>query len=252
MRRLAFAFAAVLLLGAAAGPALAQAETDPVTVEGPPASAVVLIFNHGTNRPQYVHACNRQRDLPGIVADIAAARRWTVHYLCSGATDGREPGSYTYKRADEILAAAARFRAIGVPARNIFLFGHSAGGWSSLMAARKSPALFNAVIAFAPAFAGPRYEQAKYPWWRGDYLPRQIAYLRQAPRLDALIFAYDDDDFERPADLAPLATIPGLHIVPFNACASGHRTAYSDCFRARARNDIDQYIRERLGDGTRR
>ena len=41
-------------------------------------------------------------------------------------------------------------RARGVPDSHIFVLGHSAGGWSSLMAARKDASGFNAVVAFAP------------------------------------------------------------------------------------------------------
>ena len=211
-----------------------------------PDKAVVVIFNHGTNRPQFRHVCNENRDVPGVMRDLAAAHGWLVHYLCSLAIDGNEPASYTYKRADEILALVAAYRAKGVPAAHIFLAGHSAGGWSSLMAARKNHAGFNAILAFAPAFAGTRAEQARWPEWRGEFLPRQIAYLRQAPRIDALILAYSDDEFERPQDLKPLETIPGINLVAFDACGAGHGTTYSECFRAGARAEIEDYIQRRL------
>jgi pimeloyl-ACP methyl ester carboxylesterase len=139
-----------------------------------------------------------------------------------------------------------RYRARGVPAQRIFLAGHSAGGWSSLMAARKSHAGFNAIVAFAPAFAGPRHEAAKFPWWRGQLLPEQIAYLKEAPRIEALIFAYSDDEFDRPEELAPLAAIKGLRILAFDACQKGHLTTYSECFRTGARVEIEHYIKTRL------
>ncbi|MCW5771834.1 MAG: hypothetical protein KIT16_09385 [Rhodospirillaceae bacterium] len=211
-----------------------------------PARAVVLIFNHGTNRPQYRHVCNRANDVPPVVENIAAANKWVVFYLCSTAIDGGEAGSYTYKRADEILATVARFRAQGVPAKHIFLLGQSAGGWSSLMAARKDPSGFNAIVAFAPAFAGPRAEATRFPMWLGKLQPQQIAYLRQAKRIDALIFSYSDDSFNRPVDLKPLESIRGVEIVAFDACAHGHGTAYTECFRTGARVEIEDYIKRRL------
>jgi pimeloyl-ACP methyl ester carboxylesterase len=179
-----------------------------------------------------------------------------VQYLCSTATDDDVGGSYTYKRADEILAAVAAQRARGVPARRIFLLGHSAGGWSSLMAARKDPSGFNAVIAFAPAFAGVRNwsgsgahcesERGLCPQWRSELMPRQMKYIREAKRIDALIFAYSDDQFDRPAELAPLESIPGVRIIAFDACQDGHATTYSDCFREGARVEIEDYIKTRL------
>jgi pimeloyl-ACP methyl ester carboxylesterase len=223
-----------------------DASAPSLRIAGDPAAAVVLVFNHGTNRPQRRHVCNEHEDVPAVVRDLAAANGWTVHYLCSLAIDGDVPGSYTYKRADEILALVAAYRARGVPARRIFLLGHSAGGWSSLMAARKDHAGFNAVVAFAPAFAGPRHEAAQYPWWRGRIVPEQVAYLRGALRIEALVFAYSDDAFDRPEDLAPLAAIPGLRIVAFDACRRGHGTTYSACFREGARVEIEHYLKQRL------
>lgn len=251
-------FAAALALALAAGAAFAQDGRAPpraqieapadraLPLRGDPAVAVVLIVNHGTLRPQFRHVCDEGRDVPAVVRDIADAQQWTIYYLCSAATDGNEAGSYTYKRADEILAAVARYRARGVPAQRIFLVGHSAGGWASLMAARKDHSGFNAIVAFAPAFAGPRHEAAKYPWWRGRLAPEQIAYLREAPRIRALVFAYSDDEFDRPADLAPLAAIPELRILAFDACREGHGTTYGECFRTGARVEIEHYIKTRL------
>jgi len=218
----------------------------PPPLPADPAQAVVLIFNHGTYRPQRRHICDQDRDVPAVVREIAEANAWTVHYLCSAATDDGVDGSYTYKRAEEILAAAAGYRRRGVPAQRIFLLGHSAGGWSSLMAARKDHSGFNAIVAFAPAFAGPRHEEVQYPKWRRELAPQQVAYLRQAPRIEALVFAYSDDDFDRPSDIAPLESVPGLRILAFDACRRGHGTTYTECFREGARVEIEHYIKSRL------
>ena len=223
----------------------AGAETGrPVPVQS--RASAVLIFNHGTARPARQHECNETRDVPAVVREIANDNAWELHYLCSEATDAGVRGSYTYKRADEILAAVAAHRARGVPASHIFVLGHSAGGWSSLMAARKDASGFNAIVAFAPAFAGPRYEEAQYPKWRRQLAPAQTAYLKQAKRIDALIFAYSDDDFDRPSELAPLETVPGIRIVAFDACHKGHGTTYSECFREGAKVEIEDYIKQRL------
>jgi len=259
MRRKSVFVAALALALWAGGPAAQEGRPPPGApgqapstearsppLRGDPAEAVVVIFNHGTTRPQRRHACNEGGDVPGVVREIAEANRWTLYYLCSAATDESEAGSYTRKRAAEILAVVAAYRARGVAAKRIFLFGHSAGGWSSLMAARKDHGGFNAIVAFAPAFAGPRHETARYPWWRGRLAPEQIAYLRQAPRIEALIFAYSDDEFDRPAELAPLESIPGIRILAFDACNRGHGTTYTDCFRAGARVEIEHYLKERL------
>ncbi len=211
-----------------------------------PKKAVVLIFNHGTRRPQYRHNCRPGRDVPSIVRSVAAPGKWRIYYLCSRAIDGGVTGSYTYKRAKEIEAAVDRFRARGVPAKRIFLLGHSAGGWSSLIAARQFHHKFNAVIAFAPAFAGPRYETVKYPHWRNIERPRQVAYLKAAKRIDALVIAYPDDNFNRPQELRFLTMIAGTQLVTVPMCARGHRTTYSSCLQQAMDKFIRDYIKKRL------
>jgi len=256
MRRLS-ALTALALLFAASIAAAEQGPAPPSRLqeqpthrpEAPsvdPAKSVILIFNHGTLRPQRRHQCNEGKDVPAVLREIADANGWTIHYLCSAATDEGVAGSYTYKRADEILDAVTSYRARGIPAQRIFLLGHSAGGWASLMAARKDHSGFNAIVAFAPAFAGPRHEESQHPMWRGELAPRQMAYIREAQRIDALIFAYSDDDFDRPSELAPLQSVPGLRVLAFDACQRGHATAYSDCFRQGAKVEIENYIKSRL------
>ncbi len=198
-------------------------------------------------RPQVRHACNTERDIPPVFAAIAARPGWRIDYLCSTAIDGDEPSSYTYKRAAEIETRIAEHRAAGVPARHIFLAGWSAGAWASLIVARRGKAEFNAIVGIAPAFAGPRREIAQFPRWWNEYRPRQIADIAAAPRIEALIFAHDDDAFDRFEDLRFLGAIPGVSLVALNDCAAGHVTLYTPCFRERAEDTIARYIRLRAG-----
>ena len=181
---------------------------------------------------------------------VALTRKagWRLHYLWSTAVDGGDQGSYTYKRAGEIERVVDAYRALGLPAARIFLAGHSAGAWSSLLAARRFGAKFNAVIAFAPAFAGPRHEVTQYPWWRNEIRPRQVADILKAGRMRALVFAFPDDAFNRPRELEFLTKLPGVILVPFDRCARGHRTTYTRCFRDAAAARVERYIRARLAD----
>ncbi len=208
---------------------------------------VMLIFNHGTRRPQFRHVCNRERDIPRVVQTVVRETRWRVHYLCSTATDEGVAGSYTYKRAREIEQVVDVYRARGVPASHIFLVGWSAGAWSSLIAARRFGHKFNAVIGFAPAFAGPRHETALYPWWRNEIRPRQVRDILQARRMRALVFAYPDDAFNRPRELAFLTSLSGVRLIAFDRCPERHHgTVYSACFARVAAPTIVTYIRARL------
>jgi pimeloyl-ACP methyl ester carboxylesterase len=144
------------------------------------------------------------------------------------------------------MRIVATFRSLGVPARHIFLVGQSAGAWSSLLVQRQAADTINAVIALAPAFAGPRSEESVYPWWRREILPKQMEFMTQARVLNALIFAFPDDDYDRPQELAPLASISGVTLVAFQDCQGGHLTAFTACFRGKARETIEAYIRSRI------
>ncbi len=207
----------------------------------------MLIFNHGTARPQRRHPCRRSSDIPPVVEAVARRMHWRVHYLCSTAVDGDRQGSYTYKRAREIERVVDAYRAKGLPAARIFLLGQSAGAWSSLIAARRFGAKFNAVIAFAPAFAGPRYEAQRYPRWRFEIRPRQVKDILQAGRLRALVFAFPEDVYNRPRELNFLTRLDGVRLVTFDRCPRrDHGTAYSACFARIAGPMITRYIRARL------
>lgn len=207
----------------------------------------VLIFSHGTHRPQVRHQCNPQRDIPPVTRVVADGAGYRLHYLCSKAVDGKEAGSYTYKRAEEIKKVVESYRSRGVPAKKIFLVGYSAGGWSSLLASRDFGHRFNAVIAFAPAFAGPRHEIRIYPWWRRRIRPRQVSHLQTAARIPALVFAFPDDTFNRPQELSFLKEIDGVKLVTINHCRNGHKTPLGRCFEKAAAARMAKYIESRLG-----
>ena len=102
LRKVSGAFAAaILVLGSAAcvqndgqnrpgsigkSPRSGFVDGGPNTIINPK-NAVVLIFNHGTVRPQYRHNCRPRRDVPGVVRSVAANSSWRIFYLCSLAID---------------------------------------------------------------------------------------------------------------------------------------------------------------------
>ncbi|MCP4329107.1 MAG: alpha/beta hydrolase [Alphaproteobacteria bacterium] len=114
----------------------------------------------------------------------------------------------------------------GYRRKNIFLGGHSAGAWTSLLIKRHDPGKFNGVIAVAPAFNGQRSERfciakdckgeidaGKRAWLRAE----NNAHLGSgAPRLDALVFAFHCDRFGWPNEY------------PFAANASVSQITYPD------------------------
>ena len=191
----------------------------------------VIIWMHGTNRPSVAGNFNCTDDMPPESMMLAAQELdYSVYYLCSHEKDGTAQGSFIYKRVAELNETINLFNKAGVEHKNIFLAGFSAGGWTALMAAKILPGKFNKGILFAPAFAGPRYETYIFPVWRKIIRPKQVKEILKANELKFLIFAYEDDPFNRPKELEFLNDKERRYpeIVGYT-CNEGHFTYRKDC-----------------------
>ena len=212
---------------------------------GDPQSAVVVIYSHGTTRPQRLENCDAQyNEPPSTLTDLTGGQSpLIVHFLCSLATDEGVAGSYIYKRADEIGDAVDAFAQAGVPAANIYLAGHSAGAWSSLMYMSEYAETVAGAVLFAPACCGPRHEIDDYPIWRTEIRPQQAWEIAGGDTLDALVFAYTDDAFNRPQELTFLTdAYPQTVTLVSQSCGAGHGTFRNDCNANATRSAIAAYL----------
>ena len=153
------------------------------------------------------------------------------------------------KRAAEIRARAHAFSALGIPRDHIYLAGHSAGAWASLLVLRHHPDTARAAIAFAPAFAGVKAKRP--PIWQ-DLRLRQQNQLSRARRIEALVFAFEGDAFNTIEDLAFFRSIPGIEFIAIDrnsqcGALAAHNTAFSRCFMQSQSARILAYIRQSLG-----
>lgn len=208
----------------------------------------LVIWLHGQHNPRKQERCSKQFNLPP--KSILALDEMTnthVYYHCTKVVDPKEEGenkpndgihytwgfkngAYILSRVAEVERLLDTFIAMGVKPENITLSGHSAGGWTSLLAAATYPEKFDNVIAFAPAFAGPRNEESLYPWWRKIIRPEQIEMIKAPNDVDKLIFAYEDDAFNRPQELAFLTkAFPDTSQLVSQKCGGGHLSHKNDC-----------------------
>lgn len=196
-----------------------------------PTGTKVLIYLHGTTRPHRMEDCRLPRNaVPGSLRRIGERPDWEIYFLCSRARDGDRPGSYIPARVSELRAVLAALEAAGVPAWDIFLGGHSAGAWTALMAMGDAGRRFNAAVLFAPACCGPRAERARFPVWRESVRPAQIAEITAAPGSPALVIAFPDDPFNRPADLFFLTeSFPDTLRLAVPDCGTGHQSHLGSC-----------------------
>lgn len=207
----------------------------------------VIVYTHGQRRPQRRDDCGSWINQVPPSLRALHGNQILLYYHCSTAVDRpilpRMAGNWIFRRADELAAIIDELHKTGVPSENIFLAGHSAGGWSALMAAVEFSDRFNGVIAFAPAFAGRRSEEERYPIWRQQIRPRHIEHIVEAEGIRALVFAYEDDPFERPQDLAFLtdAYPKSLELIGYN-CGTGHVTHIRDCQQEQTTQTILEFI----------
>jgi pimeloyl-ACP methyl ester carboxylesterase len=176
-----------------------------------PRDKIVIVYNHGTRRPQLIEDCDASWNQVPLSLLAIQSEKVLISYLCSRAWESNSTwgsaGQHIYGRLKEVEATLDELIAVGVPPKNIFLAGHSAGGWTSLMAMRHFGRKFNAAIVFAPAFAGRRSEESRYPWWRQEARPRQIREMLETQEM-------------RPWS-SPITTTPMSARKISNSCPSG-------------------------------
>lgn len=223
------------------------------------ADGILLLYSHGS-REEFL----RDRCFPGSVTTPRWLRAFaderiadlpvSIYAFCTPTRVGdyrheaRTGRPKVEQRAEELEQAVREFVHQGFAPRRIFLLGHSAGGWASLWAVRDGEPRVAGVIAFAPAFAGPRRGRpAGWQWLRA----RHVDALQRSTPLAALVFTYRGDPFEDAATLSFLRTIPGTELVVLDSAdcpdRRPHRAAFSSCVmdagvRARMRAFIERRL----------
>lgn len=229
-----------------------------------PSDTVVLIFNHGSGPEFTPDRCKREKDVPQVIRKLdhrrLGGKQVIVYAYCTPSRVGeyrhesRTGEPKVVKRARDIEELVGDFMAAGFPSRNIFLIGHSAGAWASLLVARRRNVDFNSVIAFGPAFAGRKATRSQ-GWW--DLHRKQSAYLRRAPGLNAMVFAFEGDTYSDISELGSTFGAPGTKFVTVTRAAgrngdcrkvATHRGAFTKCFEDFAGQRISSFIEQRLRD----
>lgn len=222
----------------------------------PAQQQIIVIYNHGVTRPQEREPCYMWYNKPPPSLNAQTSTNLLVYSLCSTAVESPSPtsaGRQVYLRKQEINFAIDAFLARGIHPKNLFLAGHSNGAWTSLMMMRDVNKRFNGVIAYAPAFAGKRSDASFAPWWRNVARPSQIKYMLGAKQMDALVFAYEKDAYNRPKDLRflneyyPLQGDNGVELIAYSCSnRNAHQTFRKDCRFNQTKKQIQQFIRSQI------
>jgi hypothetical protein len=227
------------------------------------AKAVVL-FLHGSNIEKMDDTCDSEGNTPGatvpeVVRQLSGTEVSGLEVVvlapCSGrATNLGEP----IKIEQRVAALGQTLQELdraGVDPSRIFLVGHSAGGWAALLHQTRHPGSVNSIIAFAPAFAGKK--SARPDIWQQRH-EAQTAEIKSAESLPALVFAFENDVYNAPEDLAFLSNIKGTTLMrlpektiegvecDIPLFASSHGQAYRKCFSHTQSVVLLNFIRHRL------
>jgi len=171
-----------------------------------PRDKIVILFNHGTRSWRKVQAC-RPNNFGNVIdtldSENISNKRVLAFHLCSFST-GSYAGELTPIRAREIRLAVSYFIKRGVKSGNIFIFGQSRGGWSTLyFAAKNKKYKLGGYVVFAPAICGPRPLKCR------DVIDEHIRLFKSA-RIDGILYSHPEDRYFTPRDHEFANEVQGL------------------------------------------
>jgi pimeloyl-ACP methyl ester carboxylesterase len=229
-----------------------------------PKSKAVILYLHGSVVDKLDDRCDPNNEFLGeSVPDVIKQLNGTevlglevmVFAPCHGrATKLGDPLKID-QRVQAIDETLKELKRAGVDASQIFLVGQSAGGWAALLHQKRHPQSVNAVIAFAPAFAGKKQWRPEV-WQQRHEL--QAAEILSANLISSLVFAFKNDDYNSQEDLNFLSHVKGTTLLklPDDAIAgvncdiplfgSSHKNAFRKCFDQTQSSVLKNFLQQRL------
>jgi pimeloyl-ACP methyl ester carboxylesterase len=229
-----------------------------------PKSKAVVLFLHGSLIEKLDDTCDPHGETPGfsvptVVKELAGIQVAGLEVMVFAPCHGQATLLGEPLKIDQRVAAIEQtlheLASAGVDPSRIFLVGQSAGGWAALLHQKRYPGSVNGVVAFAPAFAGKKR-------WRPDIWQQrhdtQRAEIMSAKHIAALVFAFDNDAYNSPDDLAFLSQIKGTTLLrmpeksingiecEIPMFASSHGQAYRKCFGHTQSQVLLSFIRQHL------
>lgn len=243
--------------------AVRRVQGEPLRISNP-ANTVLVIFNHGSTGEGRPDSCSQK--YPPLVVSALHGRRIDgkpiqVYSYCTPSKTGEYSGSdrsgepKILKRTRDIENLVRHAAVMGVPPKQIFLIGQSAGGWASLLVARRGAVKIGGLVAFAPAFAG-KWRGRPAGWWLLHN--RLAAEIGEAARIDGLVYSFRGGAWSPPKELRFLKQVPGIDLVALGPdsidaipcyASRPHFLAYEPCFRDTQLNRILEFMASRLRAG---
>ncbi len=234
-----------------------------------PKSKAVILYLHGSVIEKMDDRCDPNSEVlgesvPEVIQQLSGTKVLGLEVMvfapCHGrATNLGEPLKID-QRVQAIDETLKELNRAGIEPSQIFLVGQSAGGWAALLHQKRHPQTVNAVVAFAPAFAGKKRMRPEV--WQQRH-EQQAAEILSANLISSLVFAFKNDDYNSQDDLNFLSQIKGTTLLklPGDAIAgvdcdiplfgSSHRNVFRKCFDQTQSGVLKNFLQERLLDEMR-
>jgi len=248
---------------------------EPPNIRGPspfylwsPSKYALILYLNGSDQEGIPDSCDTSRpgiNIPETATDLAgmevAGYELLVFAFCTPTTVGgfNQPDgdgvTKVWRRAEELESLLAHIQRYDIPPERIFVMGQSAGAWAGLLVQRWGNTPFAGLIGFAPAFAG--LHGRRLDVWQVER-DRQADLIAEAPRIEALIYGFEQDPYEPARAMGWLAEMPGVRYVELSGrhvlgidCENRfpHSTVFKDCFGEFRQRQILDYIEERITSG---
>lgn len=229
-----------------------------------PKSKAVVLYLHGSVVEKMDDRCDPSstelgESVPAVVRQLNGAEVLGLEVMVFAPCHGRatklgEPLKID-QRVEAINETLKELNRAGVDSSQIFLIGQSAGGWAALLHQKRHPKSVNAIVAFAPAFAGKKQWRPEV-WQQRHEL--QAAEILSANLISSLVFAFKNDDYNSLEDLNFLSRVKGTTLLklPSDAIAgvdcdiplfgSSHKNAFRKCFEQTQSDVLKKFLRDRL------
>ena len=229
-----------------------------------PKSKAVILYLHGSVVEKMDDRCDPNSlvlgdTVPEVVQQLNGTQLLGLEVMVFAPCHGRatrlgEPLKID-QRVQAIDETLKELKRAGVDSSQIFLVGQSAGGWAALLHQKRHPNSVNAVVAFAPAFAGKK--QWRPEVWQQRH-ESQAAEILSANLISSLVFAFKNDDYNSQDDLNFLSQVKGTTLLklPGDAIAgvgcdipmfgSSHRNVFRKCFDQTQSSVLKNFLQERL------
>jgi hypothetical protein len=228
-----------------------------------PDQHIVVVYTHGSTTSRVPDGCDMETNdrpwgLPKSIANLegiaVGEKTLVVHAFCTPSRTGEPLTSSNSSRwkvrnkSRDLLALAAVYQSAGFAPDQVVFTGHSAGGYASLLAQMDKPGAIIKVIAFGPAFAGKRASRDPSEYRAHELFKKQLS---EARSMNALMFLYDGDVYNRPIDLEAWQSNPGIEMVSLSGdsidgvncgISYAHHRVFDNCFEKTQTEKLVEFI----------